>query len=75
MPGVSSWNRNDRAARRRRPPPEPVVNLATLPVILKIDDMAAIYRMNTRTIRRQSNRIYLVRCRSKSTRFVGAVTT
>ena len=32
--------------------PSPVVNLGTLPVILKLHDMAAIYRISDRTIRR-----------------------
>ena len=32
--------------------PAPVMNLATLPVLLLIEDMAALYRISTRTIRR-----------------------
>ena len=31
----------------------PVTNLATLPVILTLDDMAALYRVSSRTIRRK----------------------
>jgi Helix-turn-helix domain len=36
----------------RKKEPAPVVNLATLPVLLKLTDMAAVYRISERTIRR-----------------------
>jgi hypothetical protein len=33
--------------------PAPVINLSTLPVFLTIDDMAAVYRVSTKTIKRR----------------------
>jgi Helix-turn-helix domain len=33
--------------------PAPVINLSTLPLFLTIDDMAALYRVSTKTIKRR----------------------
>jgi hypothetical protein len=43
-------------AKKKPIDPAPVVNLATLPVILKLRDMAAIYRVSERTIRDKAQR-------------------